>query len=48
MSDNPILFVLLYCLCAPPGVIPVIALIYIARHYNFRNPFTTREDTLDV
>lgn len=42
-TENPFALLTLYCCLAPPGLLPVLAIFYVARRYNIRNPLTPRE-----
>lgn len=41
-SENPFAFILLMCLCNPPGLLAAAGLYYLARRYNIRSPFIDR------
>lgn len=41
MFENPLWILILTCLCWP-GIIPCTAIFFIARKYDFRNPFLPR------
>lgn len=42
LAENPILMIVLMCLCNPPGLITAAVLVALARRYNWRNPLIER------
>ncbi len=48
LTGNPLLLLLLLCLCSPPGLLPTAVIWWLARRYNMRNPFTRRHQESDV
>ena len=47
LVNNPIIAIMLLCLCSPPGLLPLAVIWLLARRYDVRNPFTPRGGSHD-
>ena len=44
IANNPFLFLILLCLCNPPGLLTAGIVYWLAQNYDIRSPFTPRNE----